>query len=816
MLHPLKPAFRQLASNPRFHLLTVLTLAIGIAAATSIFSLVHAVLLRPLPFPDPDRLVAIHTLEFPANPSPNASPQAGSPTDTSHPDFFDWRSRVQSLEFLATYSYSSSRKFTPPKGKPRIIFGPHVSAEFFQTLGVLPQYGRAFTREDEVPGTCSIIISHDFWATEFSADPNAVGGPIRLSDHPCIIVGVMPAGFGFPFQNHPPDFWDTGAVFIRPPALTLFVRGDRGENVIARLRPGTSSAQANAELSAIQRSLASAFPEDRNFSAVSFAPLLASITGDLRKPLLLLFAAVTAVLLIACVNLAGLLLARGLIRKAEFSMRIALGASRAQIYKQVFVESLLLSCLAGIAGVALAIVLLKLFVVLIPADLPRLSEVHLSPAVLLFALLVSALTGLLCSIVPAWSAARSDSALDLKSGRATSGSRREHKLHSSLIVAEIAASLVLLAGSGLLIRSFVETTRVHPGFDPHSVLAFRLGMSIAHYPRATAPAFLRRVQSSLATLPGVESVTGSFPLPFAFDGWANFELPGLPNDPSNPTGSKFTAVQPRYFETMRIPLLRGRTFTDHDIVDSKPVVVIDSEFARKFFPGVDPMGKSIRPSIDDDSTLHWFEIIGVVGAVRTTDLTQNLQPGFYLPFEQAYDRPLGIILRVTGDPHTFIPAVHSKIAELDPDIPLFDVSSLEDRITLSTAYARFEAQLLTAFSFAALLLAAVGLYATLSQLVARRTFEIGVRVALGAQPAHIFRLILSRALLLAAIGMGLGLIAFVLMARVYSGLLYSVTVYDPLAVLLACAVLISTVLLSTLAPALRATRLDPLDSLRSL
>ena len=821
LLHQLQLAFRQLRLAPRLHFLAVLTLALGIAAATSIFSLVHGVLLRPLPFLAPDHLVAIQTLEFPAGQSIDSPPQAGSPADSSYPDFLDWRTRAQSLEGIATYSWSSSRKFTPPgTGKPRIIHGPHVSAEFFQVLGVSPQYGRAFTRDEEATGNCSIILSHQFWVTEFAADPKAVGGPIRLSDKPCTIVGVMPPGFAFPFQSHPPDFWDTTAILSGYPGAVYSQRGEHSANVIARLRSGVSSAQANSELNTIQRSLASVYPEDRNSFAVVLTPLLANLTGDIRKPILLLFAAVAAVLLIACVNVAGLLLARGLIRKGEYSVRIALGAGRVQIFRQVLLESVFLSTLSGIAGIILTLGMAidsnVLFVALVPADLPRLSEVHIDGPVLLFALLVSALTGVLCSILPAWNATRSGSALELKSGRATSASPHEHRLHGGLIVAEIALSLVLVAGSGLLIRSFLETTRVHPGFDPHSLLAFRLGMSTAHYPREKAPAFIREVQSSLATLPGVESVTGGYPLPFAFDGWSNFDLPGAPHDSSNPVGSKFTVIQPRYFETIRIPLLRGRTFTDHDTAASKRVAIIDSEFASKFFPGVDPIGKSIRPQLEDDPTLPWYEIVGVVGAVRTIDLTQDLQPGFYLPFEQANDRPQGIILRVNGDPHAIIPAVYSKIAELDPDIPLFDMSSLDDRITLSTAYARFEAQLLTAFSLAALLLAAVGLYATLSQMVARRTFEIGVRVALGAQPTHIFRLIVQRAFTLALIGVAIGFAAYWFVARLYADLLFRVSPLDPWTTAIACAVILSTAFGASLYPALRAMRLDPIQSLRDL
>jgi len=819
MFHDLTFAFRQFRLAPRFSLLASLTLALGISVATAIFSLVHGVLLRPLPFPDPARLIAVRTLEFPAGSFNDASvsAEAGSPTEVSYLDFSDWRSRVRSFDSIAAYSFSSNRKFTQPgHGKPRIIHGPHVSADFFRVLGVSPQFGRSFTRDDEAPGACSIILSHDFWVAEFAADPEAVGGPIRLSDKPCTIVGVMPSGFAFPFQKYPPDFWDTTSILLDYHFSSMVERGARSFNVVARLRPTVSPAQANAELNTIQHSLASAFPEDRNSFAVTLTPLLASVTGDLRKPFFLLFAAVVAVLFIACVNVAGLLLARGLIRKSEFSLRIALGAARPQIFRQVLLESLLLSSLAGVAGVILAGIVLKLAVMLIPSDLPRLQEIHIDGYVLLFALLVSMLTGVFCSILPAWNATRSGSALELKSGRATSASRHEHNVHAGLVVAEIALSLTLLAGSGLLIRSFLETTRVRPGFDSHSLLTFRLGLSSAHYPRAKTPSFLRQVQSTLASLPGVVSVTGAFPVPFTFDGWCDFDLPGAPHDPSSPVGSKFAVVQPRYFETMRIPLLRGRTFTDHDTADSKRVVIVDSDFVRRFFPDAEPIGKSIRPLLDDDPAHPWFEVVGVVGAVRSSDLTQPSEPGFYLPFEQANDRPQGIILRVAGDPHSYISAVYSRIAGLDPDIPLFDLSSLDDRITLSTAYARFEAQLLAAFSLAALLLAAVGLYATLSQMVARRTFEIGVRVALGAQPADIFRLIVRRALLFASIGLTAGLAAFCFVARLFSDLLYSISAFDPWAILLSCAVLLSTAALAALAPAVRATRLDPLQSLREL
>lgn len=813
MTHDFSFALRQMRRNMRFHLLTAATLALGIGLTTSIFSLVSVVLLRALPFPQPNRLVALQTLQFPAGFVGGNHPVVGSPTDTSYPDFFDWRNQNQTLEGVATYSYPSSRKFTPGRGRaPQIIEGVFVSAEFFQVIGVLPQYGRAFNRDDEMKGVCSIILSHELWEAEFGGSPVNIGGPIRMSDKPCTVIGVMPPGFSFPYQESAPKFWGTFAVLQGSPNNRLIRRGDRDTNVVARLRRGISASQASAELSAIQRRLAASFAEDRNYFAV--APLLETITGDVRKPLLLLFCSVTGVLLIACVNAVGLLLARGITRRSEFSVRIALGASRAQIIRQVLIESTILSCLAGIGGVALAFVFLKVFSGIVPGDLPGLQEVRTDRVTLAFSFLVSVITGICFGVLPAWSASRADASLALGRGRAVSRGTGEQRLHGGLVIAEIAISLVLLAGSGVLIRSFVETMQVKPGFDPHGLLTFRLGMSLVEFPQEKSNMFFRELQSKLFELPGVVAVTAAYPIPFTYDNMDTFQLQGLPYDPSDPLSAKIELVQPHYFEALKVPLLVGRTFSERDDGHAKRVAIVDEEFARSYFPKGDAIGKSLRPDAAGEELSNWCEIVGVVGSIRTTDLTEKPGPQFFLPYEQTDVGPQGMILRVNGDPRTYEGVVRAAVGKLNRDVPIFDMNTMDERVANSTVYARFEAQLLTCFAIAALLLAAVGLYATLSEMVARRTFEIGVRVAVGAQRIDVFRLILKRGLAMALIGVMAGVAGFWVAMRLFAEMLYNVSSFDPWTIFVASAVLVCVSLLASAGPAWRAVGLDPMEALR--
>jgi putative ABC transport system permease protein len=814
MLQDLKFALMQLRRSPRFHLLAVATLALGIGATTAIFSLVNGVLLRSLPFPHPDRLVALNTLGFPAGLPLGSNPASASPIDNSYPDFFDWRRQSHSFASIASYS-GTTRKFTSRKtGKARIIDGVHVSSGFFEVLGVLPEYGRSFTLDDERVGTCSVIISHRFWISEFGGSLNSIGAPITLSDNACTLIGVMPAGFSFPYQNRPPEFWRT---FSALPPEVLPRRAYRDTNVVARLRDGLELSQAQADVTSLQRGLASSFPEDRNFGAVAVTPLLENLTGAQRQPLFLLFASVTGVLLIACVNVAGLLLARGVTRKTEFSVRIALGASRRQIIRQVLLESVILSCLGGVAGVALAFLFLRTFLAIVPGDLPRIQSLGIDGATLLFCLGISVITGVGFGLFPAWSSSRSDSTLALGKSRSNLRGRHEGRTHSALVVAEVATSLVLLAGSGLLIRSFVETVRVHPGFDTHGLLTFRLGMSHTKYPPEKVLPFLHQVESALSALPGVQSVTSAYPIPFTYDELSTFRVGGIPYDPTDPPTSKVALVAPLYFETLKIPLLRGRTFTDRDNQHSARVALVNAEFALRYFPNGDAIGKSIQPHLDDDNSQDshdWYEVVGIVANTRMTDLTQTPEPEFFLSIEQWAGWVQGIIIRVPRNPDSYITAVYSTIAGLDPDVPFFDVSSIDDRVTQSIADARFEAQLLTYFALAALLLSAIGLYATLSEMVARRTSEIGLRVALGARPGDIFQLVLKRGLVMAILGVFIGLFGFWIASRSLSDFLYNISTLDPWTIFVASITLVGVSLLASLWPAWLAVRLQPMDALR--
>jgi putative ABC transport system permease protein len=820
-------ALRQLRTNLRFSLIVVLTLALGIGATTAIFSVVSGVLLRALPFPEPERIVSLQTIEYPHAEADSKGANAGTLTDVSFPDFFDWRRQSQSLEAVASYAYGTTRKFTPPgNAPPQIINAEYVAAEFFRVLGVAPMLGRSFTLADESDESRPIILSHPFWVTEFHSSPDIIGKHITISDRVATVIGVLPAGLSFPGISDSPSFWGT---FLRASlsgvspsgmpqkeSVSPFTnRQDRTTLVIGRLKGGVSLAQARAEMNAIQRSLAEQYPEDRNAYGIDVRPLLEYVSGDYRKPLYLLFGAVMAVLLIACANVAGLLLARGFARRHEFGVRVALGAKRSHIVRQVLIESTVLACCGGVIGIALALALLKAFLGLAPVDIPRLAHVQIDGLALAFAFLVSLLTGVGFGVFPAWSASRSDSSGLWRAGRGISGGRDEHRLRGMLVIAETAISLVLLAGSGLLMRSFVETMRVPPGFDPHHLLTLRLGMSAVEYGQEKGPFFFRQLFPLLAAIPGVKSVSGGYPIPFSYDQTSRFSVAGRPTDPNDLPVSNRVTVAPQYFETLRIPLLKGRNFDQRDDLQAKRVVVVNQEFARDFFPNEDAVGKSIQPDfVAYGQTPTWYEIVGVVAGIRTINLAEAPKPEFFVPYEQAPYWPQVVILRVSGEPRAYMNSVRSVIAGLNRNLPIFAVNTMDELITESTASTRFETGLLTCFAASALLLAGVGLYAALSEMVARRTFEIGLRVALGAQQGDVFRLVVRRGMILAATGLVVGLVGFAIFGRVVANMLYGVRSFDPFAVAAACAVLLLVALLASAAPAWRATRLEPTEALR--
>jgi putative ABC transport system permease protein len=811
----LRFALRQLRRNPGFSLTSILTLAIGIGATTAIFSIFYAVLLRPLPFPEPDRLASVSVMSFPAGSGANA---IGVPEHASYPDFFDWRAQNHSFESLA--SYHDLNASANPNGAARMISGVAVSADFFHVLGIQPAIGRAFTRDEEKTGNHSVVISHEFWVSDFNASPSILGQTIKLLDVDFTVVGVMPASFSFPIETPSPSFWITPARDAEGKDPSTGQRGWMQLDSIGRLKPGVTIAQAQAEMNTIQAGLAKRYPvEDLNNRGAQVVSEAQTITGDVRPALRILFAAVAALLLISCANVAGLLLARGSARQSELAVRAALGARRREIVLQLLAESLLLSLMGGVAGIALAVFMLKELLHLVPAGIPRVGEASIDGTVLAFTLGVSLLTGVLFGLLPARRLSHLDPALALRDGTRTSTSgRRQHRLHSLLVIAETALGLVLLVGAGLLIRSFLHVLAVDPGFNPRHMLTFRVGVSPKRYKEdADSLAFYRNILTRLQALPGVSSATAVYPLPLSGSGIGiTFDIEGRPHAPGDSPEVRVSIVEPSFFQTMGIPILRGRTFSeDEDQPKGRPVTMVNQAFVRKFFPGEDPIGKRIQPDLaSDDNPKAMHEIIAVTADVKRDRLTEEATPEIYLPYAPMNITSPYYAMRATGDPLSYINSVRAAVASLDKDAPIYRIHTYDDLVALNTAQSRFQTLLLTAFAAIALLLAAIGLYAVLSYTVVQRTHEIGLRMALGAQRGNVLKLILNRGMALAVIGVTLGSGISALLTRFLGSLLYDVKPLDSITFICVAGVLLAVSAIASSIPASRAAALDPMKTLR--
>jgi putative ABC transport system permease protein len=776
------------------------------------FSLVRGILFQALPFPDADRLVEIQTLVS------DETNRVAYPSDVSYPDFLDWKQQSRSVEAMASYSYGASSKFRAPLGsQSRIIPGTRVSADFFKTLGVSPMIGRTFTEEDERPGARSMIISYGLWMSDFAGSPSVVGSQVKLSDLPYTVIGVMPADFKFPFQNPLPSYWETFARLAEGPGEIVTRRDRTNIQVLCKLKMGVTVRQLAAEMNVIQKELASVYLADREIRGVKVSPLLDYIGVDVSGTLYLLFGMVSSLLLICCVNVAGLVLARGFARRSEFALRVALGANPFVIARQVLVECTFLGSFAGAVGIGLAFFLLKLLLALVPRDVPRLEQVGIDIPTLVFTLLLSISTGLLFGLIPAWNASLADSQPALRrGGRGVGDSKTMHRIQGGLVIAEIGVSLVLLASCSVLLHSFLSTVHVHPGFDPSHTLVFRLGMSNAMYSADKKVRTFKELTPQLLALPGAESVTGGYPIPFTSEQTAAFQIQGHVADPTNPSFVSTYSVEPNYFETLRIPVVQGRTFTERDAGDSKRVAIIDEEFARTFLSGETPLGKYVVPQLSGSSQKPvMYEVVGMVRSIRTSDLTQTPAPALYLPYRQTEEGLPWTIMRVTGDPRIYIKSVLGIVSNFDNDLPVFDVRTMQEVVTASTIYARFEILLVLGFSISSLLLAATGLYAALSELVARRTSEIGLRVALGAQRNAIFVLVIRRGLFLAAAGLFGGITSFAITTRYLFSGLYGVTALDPFSVAVATFVVLIISVVASAVPAFRAVTVQPMDALRS-
>lgn len=807
-------SIRQLRRSPGFALITILTLGLGIGATTAIFSLVNTVVLRPLPFPNANRIVDL---------SPGRQETPSGPVfagNFSYPDFFDYRSLNHSFEAMA--SYHDTDMTLTGRGDPLHVTGEVVAADFFRVLRVSPVLGRDFTPADEKPHANVVILSHELWQSMFGSRQDVVGEEATLSGISYTIIGVMPKGFMFPIGDPAPAFYTTPAVDSFDPNGGTPMSTQRGAHwleAIGRLKPGVSIASATSDLSVIARNLNRQYPDTNGKDKTAVVkPELEKIIGETRPVLRILFAAVGFVLLIACANVAGLLLARSSQRRGEIAVRSALGAGRGAIIRQILIESVVLAICGGLLGVLIATLSLSTLIHLVPQNLPRLAEVSVDRDALLFAFGISLVTAVLFGGFPAWRLSRLNASQSIRQGsRTVTADRGQHRLQHALIIGETAIGLVLLVGSALLIHTFIRVLHVDPGFDTRNVLTANLSLPDSTYPGPKLDQFYRQLQTTLSNTPGVSDATAAFPLPMSNSAISiSFQIEGHEVPKTQEPVEQLASVTPDYFKTLRIPIIEGREFQPADTMKSQPVMLITQSFARKYFPGEDPMGKMIKPGLGDGYTKSstYRQIVGVVADVKEFGLTAETVPEYYLPFSQALVSDPSLVIRAKGDPGSVVAAVRAAVASLDPAIPLYDIRPLDDYVSRSAAQSRFQAVLLTCFAGLALLLFAVGLYAVLSYTVSQRTVEIGVRMALGAKREDMLMMFLRQGLRLTAIGGVIGLVSALGLVRVMSTMLYEVKPLDPSSFLSVPVVIAIVAIGASTIPAIRAMSTNPMSALK--
>jgi len=807
LIQDLRYALRLLLRSPGFTIACVPILALGIGATTAVFSLVNAVLLKPLPFPESGRLVWVSQQDH--------SLPGVAPESLSYPDYFDWRAQNHTLQGIA--SYVGGTVTMELKGESQRLDIQTVSSNFFQVLGVAPMLGRDFGWEDEKAGNRAVMLSYPFWQSWFGAEPGIVGKSITMNGHSYTVAGVMPKGFEFPIENPAPVLWKSIADEAEGKSPATQQRGFDTLGVIARLRSGVTVEQAKADLSVVADNLARQYPDNnKQYSSALVEPELEHMTGGTGPALRVLFGVVSLVLLLVCANVAGLLLARGSRRGAEFALRAAIGASRAALIRQLLLESLMLSLCGGAAGIALAFGLIQAMLKLMPVEIPRVEKASIDVGVLLFVLVVSVLTGLLFCAFPAWRLPRATPARVLREGgRSLGGGRAQHRLHNSLVVTQTAIGMVLLIGAGLLMRSFVRILDVNPGFDPKHVLTSRAGVPFNETNHNQHYLFYQQLVERISALPGVQSASAGWPLPMSSSSaTVSFNIQGRPVAKGDEPSESLDLAMPGYFETMKIPLIAGRTFGEQDGLTGQPTIIVNQAFARKYFPHENPVGQHIQVGVGDDLFDHAVrEVVGVVGDTKRKGLTADFDPQYYLPYAQALITNPYLVVRTNGEA-TAMQAAIGAIHQLDKNVPVYQTSTLEEYLYKSTAQPRFQTFLLSCFAVISLVLAAIGLYGLLSYMVVQRTLEIGLRMAVGARREDVLHMIVRRGLALALAGVVLGIAASALLTRVISGMLFGVRPTDPATFAATAVLLLAVSVAASTAPAFRASRLDPMKALR--
>jgi putative ABC transport system permease protein len=793
-------AARKLRSAPAFTLTVILTLALGIGANTAIFSVVDEVLLQPLPFSKPDRVVRLRFIY-------NGEPDAGSP-----PELRDFRTRSRTIQSFAMYQ-GRANNLARPNADPELLVGVEVSANWFNLLGIQPQLGRVFVDGEDREGAPKVaILSDQIWRRDFNADPSLIGRPIRLNGEEVTVVGVIPAGRGYPLSA---EIW-TPLVFTAA-QLSDDARGARYLSMLGRLKDGVTTEAASRDLSQIGASVAATFPENYRTLAIQAVPLQKAIVGDLERPLLVIMGAVAFVLLIACANVANLFLVRATSRESEMAVRTALGAGKGRLVRQLITESVLLSILGGACGLLLAHWGMKALLGLAPPNLPRVGTATIDTAALLVTVVVALTTGVAFGLLPTMHL-DNDVAGALRAG--ARGTRTRHvstRTRGSIVVAEVALAVTLLVGAGLLLRSFQQLLAVDPGFRPEGVLTFRVSLPDRTYPTDTAERhFVAALEERLHAIPGVRQAAISTVLPLdGSDMTLSFTVRGRAPLPKNAEpATQIVSATPQFFLAMGIPLVRGRLFTRDNQAGGAKEIVVSREFVRRYFPNEDPLGHYVELGWSVDGDRRGGTIIGVVGDVKQGALDQETPPLLYLPYPQAPMAGLRVILRSNLPPTSLTRTARAVVREIDRELPVYAIRPLEEYVSTAVGPQRFYATLVGIFALVALVLAAVGLYGVIAYAVSQRTHELGVRVALGATGERIAAMVVGQGLTLTFGGVVLGVAAAVAVTRVLGSLLFGVSALDPLTFAAVLLVLTAVAAIASYVPARRAARVDPLVAMR--
>jgi predicted permease len=816
-------AFRMLGKSPGFAAIAILTIAFGIGATTAIFSLVDATLLRPLPYPHPEQLVSVMD-DLPGVGARNVGMSVPEWHDLGRSGIFEYVSPVGGGDVNLT-----------GLSKPVRIRFLTVPPNYFALLGVKPQIGHSFNPDDPTPGfNLEAIISDGLWKRAFASDPGILEKNLRLDNDVYHVIGVMPAGFHDPgrtTEERNNEIW-IAAGFAAPPAPPPLRKLRFLPRAIARIKLGLTVQQAQSRVDALVASLQQQFPDEypeQSAWTVRLVPLKETVMGGIRPSLILLFGAVALVLVIGCVNIANLLLARASARWREMAIRRAIGATRKRLISQLLTESLLLSVLGGAAGLAILFGTRAFLLKLLPDSLPRLHEISINWTVLLFALLVSVVSGALFGLAPALQAGRLDLTRGLKEAtRGSSGSGEQARTRRVLVVTEFALSLVLMITAGLLLRSFWDLLKVHAGFNPENVMAVRTWLPIPNDPNtdvyrtpAQEAALVREILRRSRSLPGVEEIAignvASLPLGHGPDDLNPYPVIVDGHEPAGDQAplANSSSVTPEYFHLLGMPLLRGRLFTDFDDDKAPTVAVVNEAFAGTYFPNADPIGKRLRlPAPGDRSSSTWATVIGVLADARTESLAEATDPQIYLSLYQRRAKDLAIFVRGRLDTAAIPAELREQVQSVDPELPVFGERTLHEIVSTSLAERRFSMEMVGLFALTALLLAALGIYGVISYMVSERTHEIGIRLALGAQTRSILRMILRQALGLALSGAAIGLVCALVVSRLMTGLLYGVRPSDPLTFAGVVLLLLQVALLACYIPARRATRVDPMVALR--